>query len=146
MVLTSWLVLAPSHFNSSTRLFPFPSSLYLSEFTSILYFMLTLSLLFIFHFLLPVSPCYFLPPPTTIHLFPCNTLPFSLHPSIPSVLPGGQATLTCICLAWMSPRFGLNAPIILLNYDVQLLAVLRRLCGSLMKVGTVQRNHLLRPD
>lgn len=38
--------------------------------------------------------------------------------SAPRVLPEEQTALTCICLLWKSPRFGLNAPIIPLNYDV----------------------------
>lgn len=54
---------------------------------------------------------------TSIHFLPL--LLSLIHPYIPWI-PGGQTTLTCICLAWMSPRFGLNAPIILLNYDVLL--------------------------
>lgn len=119
--------------------FPFSS-----VFTSILCSMLTLIVLFIFHFLLCLFTL-FPAPPTTIHLPPCHMLPSSLYPSIPTSLPCGQAALTCICLAWMSPRFGLNAPIILLNYDVQLWATLPRLCGSLMKAGTAQQNHLQRP-
>lgn len=146
MLLISWLVLAPSNFTFFTHLFPFPAFPYSSVFTSIWYFMLTLTLLFIFHSLLFVSARYFLPHRLPIHLFPCHILPYSLYPSIPSSLPCGQTTLTCICLAWMSPRFGLNAPIILLNYDVLLWAMLLHLCGFPMKAGTAQQNHLQRPD
>lgn len=83
---------------------------------------------------------------TTIHLFPCHIRPSSLYPSILYSLPCGQDALTCICLAWMSPRFGLNAPIILVNYDVLLWAMLLRLCASHMKAGTAQQSHLQRLD
>lgn len=124
--------------------FAFPLSLYSSVFISILYSILTLFIYFSFSTLCPCT--LFPPPPTTIHLFSCHILPSSRYLSIPSSLPWGQAALTCICLAWMNPRFGLNAPIILLNYDALLWAVLLRLCGSLMKAGTAQRNRLQRPD
>lgn len=82
--------------------------------------------------------------PPSISFFSCHILSSFLYPSIPSSLPGGEAALTCICLAWMSPRFGLNAPIILVNYDVLLWAMLLQLRGARMKAGTAQQSHLQR--
>lgn len=95
-------------------------------FSLFLYSMLNFTFLFIFIF-------SFLPhTPTTISLFPRQVLlscPLPFYPS-PFFLPCEQAALTCICLGWMSPRFGLNAPIILLNYDVLLRAMLLHLHDS----------------
>lgn len=144
MLLTSWLVLTPSNFPSFTRLFPFPS--FLIHLCVYLHFVFCAETRFTIYFSSSPFRLSTSPPPTTIYLFPRHILPSSLYPSILSSFPCGPAALTCICLAWMSPRFGLNAPIILLNYDVLLWAVLLRLCGSLMKAGTAQQNHLQRPD
>lgn len=94
-----------------------------------------LFLLFVCFYPLLLDYLYFMSspplcPPPTIHLFACHILPSALYPSVPAFVPCGQPTLTCICLAWMSPRFGLNAPIILLNYDVLLWAMLLCICSS----------------
>lgn len=136
MLLTSWLVLAPSHFPSFVCFFPFFFPFVSCVFTSKFY------CLFLFSPLCLSTSCSYYH--SSLYLsYPPH--PLAIHPSLP-FLPSGQAALTCICLAWMSPKFGLNAPIILLNYDVLLWALLLHLCSSLMKAGTAQQNHLQRPD
>lgn len=109
LLSTCWLVLAPSHFSSLDFI--------------------------VFSSFLPIYPFVFWANSPFVEFLPSSRLRLSHLPSIsllvkrspprftssaPWVLPEEQAALTCIRLAWTSPTFGLNAPIILLNYDVLL--------------------------
>lgn len=100
-------------FTSFVCLFPSPSTVCLPPFCILGW---PLLYLFIFHLFLSVYAHYILLPPTTIHLSPYHIHPSFLYPSNPYYLPCGQDALTCICLAWMSPRFWFKCP----NYSCEL--------------------------